>query len=124
MDESRIIDHIVILNDKNPSESVIFNFRTWVTIIKAIMVKYAGKSEDEANSIVLSSPLVNFALNGYMAIVVRAHELDYHWAMLLAHGERYWKRGIDTDEPEGFDAWEEQYRRDHNLEAESFIFID
>lgn len=51
------------------------------------------------------------ALDGYMAIVVRSHELDYHFAMLLAHGEQYWQRGIDSDPPEGFWAWEKQYRK-------------
>ena len=111
MDESKIVHGIVIVNDRDPRESVVFNFRSWVAIIQAIMVKYAGKSEEEAKSLVLDSPLVEHALDGYMAIVVRSHELDYHFAMLLAHGEQYWQRGIDSDPPEGFWAWDKQYRK-------------
>lgn len=124
MDESKIVDGIVIVNDRDPRESVVFNFRSWVAIIRAIMVKYAGKTEDEADAILMNSWLVEEALDDYMAIVVRAHDLDYHWAMTLAHGECYWWRGIDSREPEGFWEWEEQYRVDHNLESDDFIFSD
>jgi hypothetical protein len=42
MDESKIVHGIVIVNDRDPRESVVFNFRSWVAIIQAIMVKYAG----------------------------------------------------------------------------------
>lgn len=124
MDKNKIIDHILFVNDKNPAENIIFNFHTWVEIIKAIMVKYANKSEDEAVSLMFASPLVNNALDGYMAIVVRCHELEYHWAMELAYGEQYWQKGISSQEPEDYFEWEEQYRKDHNLAEESFVFSD
>lgn len=124
MDKNKIVDHILFVNDKNPAENIIFNFHTWVEIIKAIMVKYANKSEDEAVSLMFASPLVNNALDSYMAIVVRCHELEYHWAMELAYGEQYWQKGISSQEPEGYFEWEEQYRKDHNLAEESFVFSD
>ncbi|ERK14435.1 hypothetical protein [Serratia fonticola] len=124
MDKNKIVDHILFVNDKNPAENIIFNFHTWVEIIKAIMVKYANKSEDEAVSLMFASPLVNNALDGYMAIVVRCHELEYHWAMELAYGEQYWQKGISSQEPEDYFEWEEQYRKDHNLAEESFVFSD
>lgn len=124
MDKNKIVDHILFVNDKNPAENIIFNFYTWVEIIKAIMVKYANKSEDEAVSLMFASPLVNNALDSYMAIVVRCHELEYHWAMELAYGEQYWQKGISSQEPEDYFEWEEQYRKDHNLAEESFVFSD
>lgn len=124
MDKNKIIDHILIVDDKNPKDRVIFNFHTWVEVIKGIMVKYANKSQNEAESIILASPLVNNALNNYMAIVVRCHEYHYHWAMLLAYGEQYWLKGISSDLPEDYFEWDEQYRKDHNLAEESFVFID
>ncbi|MGF6189703.1 hypothetical protein [Serratia sp. 2723] len=124
MDKNKIVDHILFVNDKKPTENIIFNFHTWVEIIKAIMVKYANKSEDEAISLMFASPLVNNALDGYMAIVVRCHELEYHWAMELAYGEQYWQKGISSQEPEDYFEWEEQYRKDHNLAEESFVFSD
>jgi hypothetical protein len=76
MDETTIVDGIVIVNDRDPRESVVFNFRTWVEIIKGLMVQYAGKTEKEAASILLNSPLVENALRSYMAVGLRAHELD------------------------------------------------
>ncbi|MBH1929871.1 hypothetical protein [Serratia rubidaea] len=124
MDKNKIVDHILFVNDKKPTEYIIFNFHTWVEIIKSIMVKYANKSEDEAVSLMFSSPLVNNALDGYMAVVVRCHELEYHWAMELAYGEQYWQKGISSQEPEDYFEWEEQYRKDHNLAEESFVFSD
>lgn len=124
MDKRKIVDGILVINERDSTESVVFNFHTWFSIIKAIMIKYAAKSEGEADSTLMNSWLVEAALDDYMAIVVRAHDLDYHWAMVLAHGECYWWRGIDSREPEGFWEWEEQYRKDHNLEADDFIFSD
>jgi hypothetical protein len=122
VDKCKIVDGILFINDRDPAESVIFNFHTWVSIIRAIIIDYAGKSEKEADSILMNSWLVKEALDDYMAVVVRAHELDYHWAMILVHGERYWWRGIDSIEPEGFWEWEVKYRKDHDLMAEDFVF--
>ncbi|MGO4762473.1 hypothetical protein AB4120_08020 [Cupriavidus sp. 2KB_3] len=124
MDESKIVDGILIVDDNDPRRCVIFNFRTWVEIIKGLMVQYAGKTEKEAASILLNSPLVENALRSYMAVGLRAHELDYHWAMLLAHGEGYWRKGIDTEEPDGYEEWDERYRKEHDLEERNFIFYD
>lgn len=124
MDEARIVDGILVVDDEEPGGNVIFNFRTWVSIIEAIIVRYAGKSEAEAEALVRCSPLVENALNSYMAIVMRSHDLEYHWAMLLAHGPQYWRRGIDSHEPEGFWDWEKQYRKEHNLKDRSFVYSD
>jgi hypothetical protein len=76
MDERKIVDGILIVDDNDPRRCVIFNFRTWVEIIKGLMVQCAGKTEKEAASILLNSPLVENALRSYMAVGLRAHELD------------------------------------------------
>lgn len=123
MDENRIIDGITFFDDEDSSRGVIFNFHTWVAIIKAIMVKYAGMKESEAQAILLNSSLVENALDSFMDVGLRAHELDYHWAMLLAHGEQYWRRGIDSELPEGFWVWEKQYKKEHTLQVQSFVFF-
>lgn len=44
--------------------------------------------------------------------------------MLIVYGERYWEKGINSQEPEGYFEWETQYRKDHNLAEESFEFND
>lgn len=124
MDKSQVVDNIVLVNEAQPGEQVVFNFHTWLEVIKAILVNYAGKSEAQAESLLFASPLVNNALGGYMAAVVRAHELEYHWAMELAHGEHYWQRGVSAEEPDGYFEWDEQYRKDHGLAEESFTFAE
>ncbi|SHO59313.1 hypothetical protein [Vibrio quintilis] len=124
LDKSKVIDGILFVNDKNINETIKFNFYTWTELIKAILIKYAGKSEDEVNSLISNSPIINNALDGYMAAVVRCHETEYHLAMLIAYGEQYWLKGISSDEPDDYFEWEEGYRKEHNLAEESFEFSD
>lgn len=124
MDKSKIIDHIIFVNEKKTTENIVFNFYTWIEIIKAIMVRYANKSEDEAMLLMFSSPLVNKALDNYMAVVVRCHELEFHWAMELVYGEQYWEKGISYQEPDDYLEWDKQYRKEHNLAEDSFVFSD
>lgn len=124
IDKNKIVDHILFVDDENnPEDRVIFNFHTWVEVIKAIMVKYAHKSEDEAEAIIMSSYEVNNATDDYRGICVLCHELEYHWAMLFVYGEQYWLRGIPV-EPDDYLEWEQQYRKEHNLARQSFEFLD
>lgn len=83
----KVIDGIRF-NDSN--ESVVFNYYSWVELIKAIIVKYANKTEGEAERIVLASPLVRITENDYMSVALRSHESEYHWAMLIAYGDQFW----------------------------------
>ncbi|MDR9946454.1 hypothetical protein MX989_10220 [Enterobacter sichuanensis] len=82
----KVIDGIRF-NDSN--ESVVFNYYSWVELIKAIIVKYANKTEGEAERIVLASPLVRITENDYMSVALRSHESEYHWAMLIAYGDQF-----------------------------------
>ncbi|MGO4413443.1 hypothetical protein D3C87_1849300 [compost metagenome] len=81
MDEDRIVDSILVVDDEDPGGC---HFHTWVSIMEAIIARYAFKTEAEAKCLVRSS--FGGALNGHMAIVMRSRDLEYHWAMLLAHG--------------------------------------
>lgn len=124
IDKNKIVDHILIVDDKDPKNKVIFNFHTWVEIIKGIMMKYAHKSEEEAESLVMSSYVVNHAPKNYTGIDNLSHELEYHWAMLIVQGNRYWEKGISARQPEDYLEWEQQYIKDHNLAEDTFEFID
>jgi hypothetical protein len=110
--------------EDDDGEVVIFNFKTWVNVIKAIIVKYTNKSEEEAERLVMSSSLVNKPISNYIGVTLRSHETEYHWAMLIAYGERYWDKGISSDEPDGYSEWEYKYRELHQLAKESFEFDD
>ncbi|MDX8001190.1 hypothetical protein FE394_18905 [Xenorhabdus sp. Reich] len=115
IDKKNIIDGMVITDENNPNKKLVFNFYTWVEILKAIIVKYANKSEDEAEQLVLNHPAVYSPIDTYMSAALLGHESEYDWAMLMAYGHGYWEKGISADEPEDFEEWLEQYRKEHNL---------
>ncbi|WP_338307101.1 hypothetical protein [Escherichia coli] len=64
----------------------------------------------------------NLKIESYNDVTFYSHEVEYHWAMLIAYGEFYWEKGISSQEPEGYFEWEAQYRKNHNLAEESFEF--
>ncbi|PHM64982.1 hypothetical protein Xsto_02443 [Xenorhabdus stockiae] len=123
IDKKNIIDGIVVTDENNPDKKVIFNLHTWVEILKAIIVKYGNKSESEAEQLVLNHPAVYSPIDDYMSVALLNHEPEYDWAMLIAYGHEYWLKGIPAYEPEGFDEWLEQYRKEHNLKEFSFEYI-
>ena len=106
----------------NSEECIVFNFYSWVELLKAIIVKYANKTESEAERLVLNSPIACGQVNDFMSVAIRGHESEYHWAMLIVHGERYWMNGIELDEPNGYFDWEKEYRRTHGLKETCFEF--
>lgn len=123
MNYREIVDGIIFIDDVDSAKIIVFNFRRWVTVIQAIMVKYGGKSEGEAEALIMDDPwLVKEALTNVWSAIVRAHDLEYHWAMILVHGEQYWHRGVSEVEPEGLWEWEVQYAKDHSLKEYSFGF--
>ncbi|AHW93952.1 hypothetical protein [Enterobacter asburiae] len=116
-----IIDGIRF-NDSN--DIIVFNYYSWVELIKAIIVKYANKTESEAERIVLASPLVRITENDYTSVALRSHESEYHWAMLIAYGDQYWTKGVSSNEPEGYFEWEKEYKKKNKLAEDNFIFSD
>ncbi|CAG99240.1 uncharacterized protein KLLA0_E04599g [Kluyveromyces lactis] len=124
INKDKIVDGVVFKDEDDPEETVVFNFHTWVEMLKAIIVKYANKKEDEAELMVLSSSLVCKPIDSYLAVCLRSHELEYHWAMLIAYGEQFWLKGVSSKQPDDYLILDESYRKDHNLAEESFVFND
>jgi len=116
----KVIDGIRF-NDSN--ESVVFNYYSWVELIKAIIVKYANKTEGEAERIVLASPLVRITENDYMSVALRSHESEYHWAMLIAYGDQFWTKGVSPNEPEGYFEWEKEYKKKINWQKITLFLV-
>ncbi len=117
-------DGILFIDEKDNNEKISFNFHTWVEMLKAIIVKYAQKSQSEAEMLVMNSHTVCSSIDNYMDVIVLCHDSEYYWAMIIAHGDQYWLNGISPHEPEGYFEWDKQYRKDHNLAEESFVFSD
>ncbi len=114
-------DHVhgidgISLVDADSGETVVFHQGSWLAVIAAIIVKYAHKRPDEAVALT-AQPVASYA-----AAVLLSHELEFHGALVIAHGEMYWHRGISPALPPGYRNWEENYRREHRLAAESFVW--
>lgn len=89
------------------------------------MVKYANKPYDEADTLVKGSQHI-IAPSSYDDVTYITYELDYHWAMLLAHGEMYWVNGVPSNY-NGFISeylqWKKEISEKYNLKA-SYQYIE
>lgn len=104
---------------------VIFNHLSFCELVKHIMVKY-GKIDYD-----LATKKLN---NSYLTKIPRTiedvgfitHELEFHWAMLLVHGNMYWTKGIPSDFAkfkEEYLAWETEIKKRYNLK-EPYKYYD
>ncbi|MBD2805889.1 hypothetical protein ID855_14525 [Xenorhabdus sp. ZM] len=121
--EIDIVDGVVFINENNPDRTVVFNIYTWVEMLKAIVIKYANKSESEARDIVLNSHVVSNIRSGDISlknIWTLEVETEYEWEMFIIYGDEYWLKNIPAYEPARFYEWEAQYRKGYNLSNSSF----
>lgn len=109
--------------DEDGFDKVIFNYATWLEVVKAVIVKYAGRTYQDATNLVFNSPITNICPTDFMGVFLLSHEIEYHWAMLIAHGEGYWKKGVSSEIPDGYFEWDRSYRAEHGLAKESFVWL-
>ena len=88
-------DGLIFYSD-DKTEKVIFNHYSFCELLKWTIVKYASKTYEEAHALVRNSGLSKEP-NSFFDVSLITHELDFHWAMLIVHGEMYWLRGIPSD---------------------------
>ncbi|MHA8115696.1 hypothetical protein ACX122_21900 [Kosakonia cowanii] len=124
MDKELLRDGLLFINEDNPGESVIVNFYTFVCLIKGIIIAYGKISETEAKYIINSSPMLTVPPQNYLAACLLGHEEEYYWAMITAHGERYFEKGFSYAVPNGYYEWESKYIKDHNLKTHSLVYKD
>ncbi|WP_044240610.1 hypothetical protein [Flexithrix dorotheae] len=102
---------------KDEDESLIFNHYSFCELIKHIMVKYGKIPYQEANEKLKQSFLINTP-NTFEDVYQLTHELEYHWAMLLLHGNMYWTKGIPSDFngfKDEYIKWEKEIIKKYNL---------
>ena len=110
---------------EDETEVTIFNHYSFCELIKYIMVNYAELSYEEAHQKVIDSFLVGVPESDN-AVMLLSHELELHWAMLLAYGDMYWTKGIPSDYndfKEEYLAWESAIKLKHKLK-DSFDYFD
>ena len=105
------------LRFEDEDTGVVFNHFSFCEFIKHIMVAYAQMSYEQAHEKVKESFLA-YVPHTLRHVMFYTGELDYHWAMLLAHGDMYWTKGIPSDcngFTEEFLRWSAEIRNKHNL---------
>ena len=83
------------------------------------MIKYGNIDYKLANKKLNESDLIKVP-GSVDDVVFLSHELEFHWAMLLVHGNMYWTKGIPCDYnefKEEYSEWEKDIKRKYNLKA-------
>lgn len=104
---------------------VIFNHYSFCELIKHIMVKY-GKIDYDLATKKLNNSYLTKIPETIENVVFLSHELEFHWAMLLVHGNMYWTKGIPSDFiefEEEYLAWETEIKLKYNLK-EPYKYYD
>lgn len=105
------------LQFEDDETGVIFNHFSFCEMIKHTMVKYGEIDYELANEKINNSHLIKIPRT-IRDIEFLTHELDYHWAMLLVHGEMYWTKGIPCNFngfKEEYFAWRTEIKQKYNL---------
>lgn len=104
---------------------VIFNHFSFCELVKNIMVKYGNLDYGLANEKLINSHLAKIP-GTIEDVEFITHESEFHWAMLLVHGDMYWTKGIPSDTNEfhnEYFAWRTEIKRKYNLE-EPYKYYD
>ena len=96
---------------------IIFNHYSFCERVKHHMVKY-GQIDYATATQKLNDSLLSKAPKTIIEVGFLTHELEYHWAMLLVHGDGYWTRGIPSDMNAFYDeyhSWEQEMTHTYQL---------
>ncbi len=107
------------------TEGVIFNHFSFCEMIKHIMVKYGNITYQKADEKLKTHFLIEVP-QSLDEVTQITHELEFHWAMLILHGNLYWTKGIPSDYNDfkkEYLAWENEIRLKYNLK-ESYKYYD
>lgn len=118
----KLIDGLQFEDDES---GVIFNHFSFCELVKYIMVKYGKINYESANKRLINSHLAKIP-GTIKDVEFLTHELEFHWAMLLVHGDMYWTKGIHSDFNEFADdyyKWEAEIKQKHNLKI-SYEYYD
>jgi hypothetical protein len=116
------MNDLLIFTDEKTGDRAGMHYRSWLSIIRGILVKYARRTVKDANAILEKSYYRK--PEDYQEVVLTGHETEYHWAMLGAHGEQYWLKGVSPEEPDGYFEWYDTYIKENNLKEPFEWFIN
>lgn len=98
-------------------EKIIFHRRTWLCSIFGILTHYLRYKNEYAKKLIDEAKLCSDQSLDFHSVAMLCHEEEYHWAMIIAHGEYYWNKGFNIELPDNYDEWLDNYRKTFNLNA-------
>ncbi|MDO4641111.1 MAG: hypothetical protein Q4A84_05335 [Neisseria sp.] len=107
-------DNIEFIN-KETNEKLVFHRRTWLCSIFGILTHYLRYTSDYAQKMIQDSTLCSETGLDFYSAAMLCHEDEYHWAMIIAHGESYWTKNFNPELPEDYDDWLMNYKNKYNL---------
>jgi len=105
------------LQFEDDETGVIFNHFSFCELIKHIMVEY-GKINYDLATEKLTDSYLSKTPRTIKDVEFITHEVEFHWAMLLIHGNMYWTKGIPSDTNKFHDeylAWRSETKQKYNL---------
>ncbi len=93
--------------EENTHAEISFNQQQFLTLTCEVLVHYLRYHSDYAQELIENSILYN-RVTDYFSAKAIVHYSEYHWAMLLAHGHKYWQDGFNIEEPADYPSFREQ----------------
>ncbi len=107
-------------------DTITLDTHTYTEIVRACMIKYGNKSNEEANEILKQSNYFNenFPPKTFNQAALLDSEIIYHASMMILYGDNYWNRpdykSVDIND---YYLWEDQFIEENNLN-EDYIDYD
>lgn len=104
---------------------VIFNHFSFCELLKHTMVEYGKIDYDLANEQLIHSQITKTPRT-LEDVELITHELEFHWAMLLVHGNMYWTKGIPSDTNQfhhDYNTWRTEIKQKYDLK-EPYTYYD
>lgn len=111
----------IILTDKDTSERLIFNYKSFLWLIYGMMTHYLRFKPEIALEKINRWVFTDLT---YDKVALLGHELDYDWAMLIAYGHDYSHQGYNPEPPEDYFEWCHAYLSKHHLKQECIKYLD
>jgi len=113
----------LIFKDAGTGQVTVFHYHTFYEMVIACIVRYTGRSMEEARAITDRSFIVQQPPTDVLAAALLTHEYEYHWAMVLVYGEEYWNKypSISSTPPDDYFDWYDDYIATHQLAAELLV---
>ncbi len=92
--------------DEKTKAQLTFNQREFLSVTFEVLVHYLRYHADYAQELITNSILYG-KVNDYFSAKAIVYYSEYHWAMLLAHGHKYWQKGFNIEEPEDYQYFKE-----------------